>query len=167
MKLENLGGGTSGTDPNARVMAVLTQMGLEGVSRLPNGAILLPDGRVVGEFGLDGGDSGYSYGEVCSGDLGEGFNKRSAYMNKILKDSSLSVQILVRGLDEEVRAAKTKLQVSLPRTHRDTNCSFRSAGLRSRCASELLLPVRVTIHLLGACIELNFRYYDIRYNDGN
>lgn len=158
MKLENLGGGASGTDPNARVMAVLAQMGLEGVSRLPNGAILLPDGRVVGEFGLDGGSNDYNYGEVCGGGLGGGFNQRSAYTNKILKDSPLSVQILVRSLDEEVRAAKTKLQVSLPCTNRDTNCSFRSAGLRSRCASGLRLPVGVAVHWLGACIELYFHY---------
>lgn len=115
MKLENLSRGVSGTDQNARVMAVLAQMGLEGVSRLPNGAILLPDGRVVGEFGLDEDGNGYNYGEGWGGDLGEGFNKRSTYVNKILKDSPLSVQILVRGLEEEVRAAKKKLQVSLPR----------------------------------------------------
>lgn len=106
-------GGTRG-DPNARVMAVLAQMGLEGVSQLPNGSIRLPDGRIVGNFGLEGGGSG-SGGE--DGDLrsGEG-GGRGLFASGILKEFPESVQMMVEGLEASLRSVKKKLHVS--RVHR-------------------------------------------------
>ena len=94
-------------------MIVLAQMGLKGLSRLPNGAIRLPDGRVVGEFGLDGMGSGGGGSIGSGGGLVDGRYRRSAYTRGILKGIPLDVQMLVRSLEEEVYVANIKLQVSL------------------------------------------------------
>lgn len=94
-------------NPNARVMAVLAQMGLTGASQLPDGSIRLPDGRIVGDFGMDKDKNGG--GDGFEGNVGVG--GRGASVSEIMKGVPASVQAMVQGLEAEVRAAKKKLQV--------------------------------------------------------
>lgn len=104
------GGGTGpGADPNGRVLAVLAQMGLDGVSQLPDGSIRLPDGRIVGNFGLDGEGSGADGSDADDGEAGWG--GRGAYATGILKGVPASVQMMVQGLETEICGVKKKFQV--------------------------------------------------------
>ena len=118
MRLANGGGaggglGGAGGDPNARVMAVLMQMGFEGVSQLPDGSIRLPDGRIVGNFGLDGDGRDWDDGGAGGGGGGAGGGLgRGAYASEVLKGVSPGVRAMVEGLEGEVRRLKVKIQVS-------------------------------------------------------
>lgn len=103
------GGGAGGADsnPNSRVMTVLAQMGLTGATQLPDGSIRLPDGRIVGEFGIGKDETGGGDGIEGSGGVGG----RGASVSGVMKGVSASVQAMVQGLEAEVHASKKKLQV--------------------------------------------------------
>jgi len=110
-RLGNGGVGGASADANSRVMAVLAQMGVEGAFQLPNGSIRLPDGRVVGNFGLDGEGSGADASDsTASG--GGGGGGRGAYTSVILRGVPNNVRVMVQGLEGEVRGVKKKLKVS-------------------------------------------------------
>lgn len=87
------------------MVAVLAQMGFDGATELPDGSIRLPDGRIVGNFGLDGGGSG---GDASSSAAGGG---RGAYASVMLQGVPPNVRVMVQGLEGEVRIAKKKLKV--------------------------------------------------------
>lgn len=89
------------------MLAVLAQMGLEGAMQLPNGSIRLPDGRIVGNFGLDAEGSG---GDASSSTAGGGGGK-AAYTSVILRGVPPNVRTMVQGLEGEVRSVKKKLKV--------------------------------------------------------
>lgn len=91
------------------MMAVLAQVGLEGASQLPNGFIRLPDGRIVGNFGLDGEGSGGDGSNSSAGGGGPG--GRGAYASTILRGVPSNVRVMVQGLEGEVRGVKKKLKV--------------------------------------------------------
>ena len=115
LRLEHGGGaggglGGAGGDPNARVMAVLMQMGLEGASQLPDGSIRLPDGRIVGNFGLDGEGRDGNHSDAGDGGGGGGLG-RDSYASGVLKGVSSTVRAMVEALEGEVRRLKVKLQV--------------------------------------------------------
>lgn len=97
-------------DINAHVMAVVAQMGLEGVTQLPDGSIRLPDGRIVGNVGLDGEESDGDGNEVSRGG-GAGKWDGGAHASAIFKGVPPSVQAMVKDLEAEVRRVKEKLQV--------------------------------------------------------
>ncbi|CAN0117052.1 unnamed protein product, partial [Ectocarpus sp. 4 AP-2014] len=103
-------GGVS-AEANSRVLAVLAQMGLADAMQLPNGSIRLPDGRIVGNFGLDGegsgGDASNSMASVGGPGAGGG---RGAYVSGILKGVPPGVRTMVQGLEGEVRGLKKKLK---------------------------------------------------------
>ncbi|CAM9464616.1 unnamed protein product, partial [Laminaria digitata] len=114
LRLEHGGGaggglGGGGGDPNARVMAVLMQMGLEGASQQPDGSIRLPDGRIVGNFGLDGEGRDGDDSDAGGGSGGGGL-ARGSYASGVLKGVPASVRAIVEGLEGEVRRLKVKLQ---------------------------------------------------------
>lgn len=90
------------------MMAVLVQMGLEGASQLPNGSIRLPDGRIVGTFGLDGEGSG---GEANNSSAGGGGGGKGTHTSTILRGVPPNVRTMVQGLEAEVRGVKKKLKV--------------------------------------------------------
>lgn len=91
------------------MMALLAQMGLEGASQLPNGSIRLPDGRIVGNFGLDGEGSG---GDASNSSAsGGGAGGRGAFTSVILRGVPSNVRTMVQGLEGEVRGVKKKLKV--------------------------------------------------------
>lgn len=109
-----MGGGARGVcddDPNSRVLAVLAQMGLEGVTQLPDGSIRLPDGRIVGDFRLDGEGSAGDDGSGGSLAGGAGKRGRDACRRGMLKGVPAKVRMMVQGLEGEARGAKKKLQV--------------------------------------------------------
>ena len=114
-RLGNGGVGAASADANSRVMAVLAQMGVEGALQLPNGSIRLPDGRVVGNFGLDGEGSGADASASTAtggGGGGGGGGGRAAYTSVILRGVPSNVRMMVQGLEGEVRGVKKKLKVS-------------------------------------------------------
>lgn len=86
-------------------------MGLEGASHMANGSIRLPDGRIVGNFGLDGEGSGgdASYSSASGG--GGGHGGRGAHASTILRGVPSNVRLMVQGLESEVRGVKKKLKV--------------------------------------------------------
>lgn len=107
-------------------MAVLMQMGLDGVSQLPDGSIRLPDGRIVGNFGLDGeGRDGDDSDAGGAGGAGGGGLGRGSYMSGVLKGLPSGVRVMVEGLEAEVRRLKVKIQVS--GTFQDNDCFFSEA----------------------------------------
>lgn len=110
-RLGNGGAGPGGVtaEANARVMAVLEQIGLEGASQLPNGSIRLPDGRIVGSLGLDGEGSGGDASNSSAG--GGGSRAGGAYTSTILRSVPSNVRVMVQGLEGEVRGVKKKLKV--------------------------------------------------------
>lgn len=103
------GGGAGGADSNlnSRVMTVLAQMGLTGATQLPDGSIRLPDGRIVGEFGMEKDENGGGDGIEGS----RGVEGRGASVSGVMKGVPASVQAVVQGLEAEVHASKKKLQV--------------------------------------------------------
>ncbi|CAN0258634.1 unnamed protein product, partial [Ectocarpus sp. 12 AP-2014] len=109
MGADGLGGVSA--EANYRVLAVLAQMGLADAMQLPNGSIRLPDGRIVGNFGLDGegsgGDASNSMASVGGPGAGGG---RGAYASGILKGVPPGVRTMVQGLEGEVRGLKKKLK---------------------------------------------------------
>lgn len=115
MKLGHGGGsggmGGIGVDPNARVLAVLAQMGIAGASELPDGSIRLPDGRIVGQFGSCDGDEAGTGGVVSQGLRRGGFGMGSSRM---LKGLPACVQMMVEGLENDICGSKRKLQVYSP-----------------------------------------------------
>lgn len=108
-RLGNGGVGGASADANSRVMAVLAQMGVEGALQLPNGSIRLPDGRVVGNFGLDGEGSG---ADASASTTSGGGGGRRAYTSVVLRGVPSNVRTMVQGLEGEVRGVKKKLKVS-------------------------------------------------------
>ncbi|CAN0188143.1 unnamed protein product [Ectocarpus fasciculatus] len=103
-------GGVS-ADANSRVLAVLAQMGLAGAVQLPNGSIRLPDGRIVGNLGLDGeGSGGDASNSLASGGGPGAGGGRGAYASGILKGVPPNVRTMVQGLEGEVRGLKKKLK---------------------------------------------------------
>ncbi len=112
-RLGNGGVGGASADANSRVIAVLAQMGVEGALQLPNGSIRLPDGRVVGNFGLDGEGSGAdASASTASGGGGGGGGGRGVYTSVVLRGVPSNVRMMVQGLEGEVRGVKKKLKVS-------------------------------------------------------
>ncbi|CAM9275507.1 unnamed protein product [Ectocarpus sp. 8 AP-2014] len=103
-------GGVS-AEANSRVLAVLAQMGLADAMQLPNGSIRLPDGRIVGNFGLDGeGSGGDASNSMASVGGPGGGGGRGAYASGILKGVPPGVRTMVQGLEGEVRGLKKKLK---------------------------------------------------------
>ncbi|CAM9832113.1 unnamed protein product, partial [Pylaiella littoralis] len=100
------GPGGASAEANSRVLAVLAQMGLEGSMQLPNGSIRLPDGRIVGNFGLDAEGSGGDASNSTAGGVGG----RAAYTSVILRGVPPNVRTMVQGLEGEVRGVKKKLK---------------------------------------------------------
>lgn len=104
-------GGVS-AEANSRVLAVLAQMGLADAMQLPNDSIRLPDGRIVGNFGLDGeGSGGDASNSMASVGGPGGGGGRGAYASGILKGVPPGVRTMVQGLEGEVRGLKKKLKV--------------------------------------------------------
>lgn len=104
------GAGGMGVDPNARVMAVLAQMGITGASQLADGSIRLPDVRIVGQFGL-GGDDDAGGAEGSSGGRGSERARFGLGARGKLKWLPADVQMMVEELQTEVRGGRKKLQV--------------------------------------------------------
>ena len=93
------------------MVAVLAQMGLEGASQLPNGSIRLPDGRIVGNFGLDGEGSGGDASNSSAGGGRGGAGGKGTFTSTILRGVPPNVRTMVQGLEGEVRDVKKKLKV--------------------------------------------------------
>lgn len=100
--------GGMGIDPNARVLAVLAQMGMAGAYELPDGSIRLPDGRVVGQFRLADGRDGVGTDGTSPGHDGSGF---VSGLSRMLNGLPRNVRVMIEGLEVELRGGKKKLQV--------------------------------------------------------